>query len=259
MSEVLLERAPSGLATVTLNRPERRNAVNLAMWRRLREVFDDCARDREVRGVVLTGAGGHFCAGADIAEFAGERHDADSGRAYGAAVEACQSALARIPKPTVAAIAGSCIGGGCALALCCDFRIGDRTARLGIPAARLGIVYGVEDCRRLLSCVSPATAKRMLFAAEVMDAAAAAAAGLLDRLCDDDVVTAAGDYLARMIENAPISIAGAKLTLRSLQAGQLERDAAEIAELARRSLESRDYREGLRAFAEKRPPRFTGE
>ena len=259
MNEVLIERTPSGLATVTLNRPERRNAVNLAMWRRMREAFDDCAGDREVRGVVLTGAGGHFCAGADIGEFAGQRHDADSGRVYGEAVEACQSALAAIPKPTVAAIAGSCIGGGCALALCCDFRVGDRTARLGIPAARLGIVYGVEDCRRLLSCVSPATAKRMLFGAEIMDAAAAAAAGLLDRLADDDVMAAAADHLARMIESAPISIAGAKLTLRALQAGRLERDAAEIAELGRRSLESRDYQEGLRAFAEKRPPKFTGE
>lgn len=259
MNEILLDRASSGLATVTLNRPERRNAVSLAMWHRLREIFDDCGRDRSVRGLVLTGAGGHFCAGADIGEFAGQRHDVETGRAYGAAVEACQSALAGVLKPTVAAVSGSCIGGGCALALCCDFRVGDRTARLGIPAARLGIVYGVEDCRRLLSCVPLATAKRMLFGAEILDAAVAADVGLLDQLCDDEVVAAARNQLARMVENAPISIAGAKLTLQALQAGRLERDAAEIVELSRRSLESRDYQEGLRAFAEKRPPRFTGE
>jgi len=259
MDDILVAHAPQGLATVTLNRPERRNAVTLAMWRRLREIFADFAQDRAVRGVLVTGAGGHFCAGADIGEFAGQRHDADSGLAYGAAVEACQAALASIPKPTVAAISGACIGGGCALALCSDFRIGDRTARLGIPAARLGIVYGAGDCRRLLACVGLPAAKRILFGAEVMDGAAAAEVGLLDQLCDGDPLAAAGGYIAPMLENAPLSIAGAKRALQAAVAGGFERDAAALAELSRRSLESRDYQEGLRAFAEKRAPRFTGE
>src|SRR6476646_7254564 len=123
------------------------------MWLKLAEIFSSFVDDREVRGVVLKGAGRDFSVGADISEFENIRDDRQQSAAYEVAVDACSGAIAELGKPVVAAISGYCLGGGCHLALACDFRFGDRTANVGIPAAKLSIVYGVRSVQRLSALV----------------------------------------------------------------------------------------------------------
>jgi len=258
VSDILVRTEPDLVAVVTLNRPARRNAVSLAMWRELQLVFRQLSDERDVRLVVLTGAGGHFCAGADISEFAAVRGDAAAGRAYEEAVDGCYEALSALGKPTVAAISGSCVGGGCALAMACDFRIADGTARFGIPAARLGVIYSVRECRMLLSLVGLAGAKRILFGGEIVGIEEAMRLGLVDGMAEGDVMRAAVDFAGSMRENAPLSIAGAKLILNALACDDLEAKAGAIEALMDRALESEDSKEGPRAFMEKRRPAFTG-
>jgi enoyl-CoA hydratase/carnithine racemase len=256
MSDVSV-RIESGIATVTLDRPAKRNAVTLGMWRELRRVFEACAADASVRVVVLTGAGGHFCAGADITEFDQVRSTVEEGAAYEHAVDSLTDAITGLMKPTIAAVSGFCVGGGCGLAMACDFRVADRTAQFGIPAARLGIVYGIPDCRNLMHLVGLASAKEILFTGRRFDAAEAYRIGFIDRLADDvkHEVAALAHTLA---ENAPLSIAGIKLVLQSLAAGHADRRSADVAAAMDRAMASEDYREAVRAFKEKRRPTFTG-
>jgi enoyl-CoA hydratase/carnithine racemase len=258
VADILVRVEPDRVAVVTLNRPARRNAVSLAMWRELARTFRELSDEGAVRLVILTGAGGHFCAGADISEFAAVRGDAAAGRAYEAAVEGCYEALCALGKPTVAAISGSCVGGGCALAMACDFRIADPTARFGIPAARLGVVYTVRECRMLLSLVGLAGAKRILFGGELVGIEEALRLGLVDGTAEVDVVQAAVAFAGPMRDNAPLSIAGAKLILNALACDDLEAKADAIEALMHRALESEDSKEGARAFMAKRRPAFKG-
>jgi enoyl-CoA hydratase/carnithine racemase len=246
------------IAVVTLHRPERRNAVTLAMWRDLRRLFGALGRDRSVRALVLTGAGGHFCAGADIGEFPAVRRGAAAGAAYTRAVEACTEALMAVPRPTVAAIEGVCLGGGSGLAMACDFRVARAGARFGIPAARLGIVYGVLDSRNLVALVGVPRARAILFGGRPFDTAEALRIGFVDRVVAGRAKAAALDLAASFVDSAPLAVAGAKLTLNAIATGRTGPLAAEIRAAARRAAASRDYREAVRAFAEKRRPVFVG-
>lgn len=256
--DIILRREPPGIAWVVLDRPARRNAVTASMWRTLGAIFTELGASDDVRVIVLTGSGEHFCAGADIGEFGDVRTGPDATRAYERDVEACEAAIAASPRPTIAAIRGYCLGGGCGLALACDFRLADRTARFGIPAARLGIVYGVQECRNVLNVVGLANAKRILFTGQRFDAAAAARMGLVDEVVDGSLEDAVRGFAATLAENAPLSIAGAKRILTALAHGAVEPQAPEIAAAIERATESQDYQEGVRAFLEKRRPLFTG-
>lgn len=257
MEEIRIERR-DGIARVVLNRPSVRNAVTLAMWRELAGVFSGFAVDREIRGVVLTGAGQDFSVGADISEFEKIREDRHQAAAYEVAVDTCSSAIAALGKPVIAAISGYCLGGGCHLALACDFRFGERTATLGIPSAKLSIVYGVNSVQRLLALTGVSNAKRILYSADRYAAEQAAAMGLIDEL-HDDVLAAADQFLQRLAANAPLSIAGAKYMLNGLTMGAGALDPALAQRLIDEASDSDDFREGRRAFAEKRLPRFRGE
>jgi enoyl-CoA hydratase/carnithine racemase len=245
------------VALVTLNRPQRRNAVSLAMWRRLTALYRGFADDAGVRAVILAGAGEHFCAGADITEFATVRHTAEAGHAYDLAVDECSDAILHLPKPTIAAISGFCMGGGSGLAMACDFRFAAPSAIFGIPAARLSIVYGMRETQNLLALVGLANAKKILFSAERFDAAEAARIGFIDRI-EDDPVAAARDFAALLAKNAPLSIAGAKLILNGLAQGTGTLDFTKAHEAIERAMLSEDYREGQNAFLEKRAPAFKG-
>ena len=256
--EDIVVSAEGGVATVTLNRPAKRNAVSLAMWRRLGELFSELGRREEVRVVILTGAGGNFCAGADISEFPTVRADSRSGRIYEAANEAASIALRDCPKPTIAAISGYGMGGGCALALACDFRVGDATTRMGIPAARLGVVYGELDCALLYRQVGVANAKRVLYTGAAFDVKDCTAMGLLDIVAPDTALQGAHALAAQIASNAPLSLAGSKLVLEALAAGSTKARHAEISASIEGAMNSADYREGARAFLEKRKPAFTG-
>ncbi|WP_374445825.1 enoyl-CoA hydratase/isomerase family protein [Stella sp.] len=249
-----------GVAIVTIDRPARRNAVSLAMWRGLADIFGDLGRRPDVRAVILTGAGGHFCAGADISEFPTVRADSAMGVAYEETADAATRAIRDCPRPTIAAVSGYAMGGGCGIALACDFRVGDQTTRMGIPAARLGIVYGPLDCSLLLRQVGLANAKRVLYAGRAFELAECRRMGLIDEVADAGTALDAAKAWARQLAaSAPLSIAGAKLVLDALAAGTVEAQAHEIEAVIARAMDSADYREGQAAFAGKRAPRFVGQ
>lgn len=245
------------IATVTLNRPAQRNAMTLAMWRGVADIFSDLSRDGAVRAILLTGAGQDFSVGADIAEFPSVRHTLEQSVAYEEAVDACSDAIAGAGKPTIALLSGYCLGGGCHLSMACDFRIADPTAILGIPAARLSIVYGVRSAQRLFALVGLTQAKRILFTADRIPAEDAACIGLVDGV-ESDARAAAQALAGRMAQNAPLSVAGAKFILDGLAMGPGALDLDEAQARIDAASRSFDYQEGRNAFAEKRPPRFEG-
>jgi enoyl-CoA hydratase/carnithine racemase len=242
---------------VTLNRPEKRNVVSLAMWRGLGEIYRDFARRSDVRVVILTGAGGHFCGGADISEFAKVRNSVEDARAYGEAGHAATQAIIDLPQPTIAAVHGYGVGGGCGLALACDLRVGDGTTQMGIPAARLSIVYGTLDCSLLLRAVGLANAKLVLYSGRYFPLADCRAMGLIDVVAEG-ALAGAQALAQELCTRAPLSQRGAKIVLEALERGEAEQRAAEIEAVQEAAVNSEDYREARQAFLEKRTPVFNG-
>jgi enoyl-CoA hydratase/carnithine racemase len=242
-------------AVVTLNRPSKRNAITLAMWKDIARLFGALSGNDAARIIVLTGAGGHFSVGADILEFETVRDDTALSADYEIAVDAASEAIAGTSKPTIAVISGFCLGGGCHLAMACDFRFAGNDASFGIPAARLSIVYGYRSTQRLLALVGLSEAKRILFLGERFGAAQALRIGLADG-CADDPMTLGDKMAATLADNAPLSIAGAKYILNGLVTGAA--DPKTVQTIIDRASASEDYKEGRRAFAEKRPPVFKG-
>src|SRR5438874_6956611 len=169
-SEQIVAERDGSVVWVTLNNPARRNALSLAMWERLGEVLEGFASDARVRAVVLRGAGGKsFAAGADISRFEEERATPEQVARYDAAMGRAHRALAGLPRPTIAMIQGYCMGGGVALAIDCDLRICSEDSVFAIPAAKLGVGYGFEGVRRLVSLVGPAFTKEIFFTARRFD------------------------------------------------------------------------------------------
>lgn len=246
------------VALVTLNRPSKRNAVSLSMWRRLAEIYRELSDTPEVRVAILTGAGGNFCAGADISEFGEVRSTPEAVQAYEHAADAATMAIRDWRGPTIAAISGFAMGGGCGLALACDFRVADRSARMGIPAARLGIVYGALDCSLLHRQVGLAGAKRILFSGKPLTVDESAQIGLVDIPAADSALGAAVDLARSFVENAPLTLRGVKFILNAIADGSIQEKEKDVADLVQESFASEDYREGRTAFMEKRQPRFAG-
>ena len=247
----------AGIATVLLNRPASRNAMTSTMWRDLGRIFRDLAIDKGVRGIILMGAGQNFSVGADVSEFAAVRGGAAAAVAYEAEVDACADAIAAAPQPVIAVIEGYCLGGGCHLSLAADFRFATPEAQIGIPSAKLSIVYGVRSTQRLLALVGLTQAKRILYGADRIGGHAAAAIGLVDEVAEDPR-EAAGLHLRHFARNAPLSIGGAKAILTGLSIGPGALDPAHAHALINAAADSTDYAEGRRAFAEKRAPHFKG-
>jgi enoyl-CoA hydratase/carnithine racemase len=245
------------IAVVTFNRPERRNAFTLDMWREVPRICAALEADAGVRGIVLTGAAGHFSAGADILEFETVRRTTAEAHAYEEAVDACCDAIAAVSKPTIAAISGFCMGGGCHVAVSCDFRFAHPEAAFGIPAAKLSIVYGIRATQKLLALVGMANAKRILYAGDRIAAAEAQSLGLVDRVVSAPLA-AATEFARTLAENAPLSIAGSKTLINGLAMGLGALDPAKARRVMDRAAASDDYAEGRRAFAEKRRPNFKG-
>jgi enoyl-CoA hydratase/carnithine racemase len=258
VSDDILVAVKDGVATVTMNRPQKRNAVHLQMWRRLETTFLDLARDASLRVAILTGAGGNFCAGADISEFAEVRADAKSGHIYEEATEAATIAIRDFPLPTIAAVSGFGVGGGCGLALACDFRVGDPGTRMGIPAARLGIIYSELDCSLLYRAVGLARAKHVLFSGRHFAVDQCLGMGLIDSAHETDALEGAHELAGEFVANAPLSLCGSKFVLEALATHRTEEKRESILALMDRALESEDYKEGARAFMEKRKPAFVG-
>ncbi|MER6031449.1 enoyl-CoA hydratase-related protein [Streptomyces sp. NPDC001851] len=244
MEPQLSHRVEGAVATVVIRNPAKRNAMTAAMWRSLPPLLDGLAHDPGVRALVLTGEGGTFCAGADISTLQGSPEEAQ-----GLAV-AAEEALAAFPKPTLAAVRGHCVGGGAQLAAACDLRLAQEGALFGVTPARLGIVYPASSTRRLVSLVGPATAKYLLFTAELIGTGRALATGLVDEVLPE------GELDKRVAELTGILAARSQLTqaaAKEFANGRTDRDA-HWAEQARGS---GDTAEGVAAFLERRQPRFT--
>ncbi len=256
--DVLLAQDETGIVTVTLNKPAKRNAVSFAMWRRLGELFLGFRERPDVRVVILTGAAGDFSAGADISEFPEMRSSAAGAKEYGEAGRIATLAIRDLPQPTIAAAHGYCIGGGCGLALACDIRVGDPTTRMGIPAAKRGIVYSVLDTGNLMRAVGLSRAKLVLFSGRAFPMADCRAMGLLDEVSEAGALEGARALARELAERAPLSQRGAKLTLEAIARGEVAARSAEITEAQRLAAASADYREATQSFLEKRRPVFRG-
>ena len=259
MTDILVQ--PDGaIATVVFNRPERRNAISLAMWQELARITEGLAKDESVRAVVYRGAGTEaFAAGADISEFQDNRKDRASAIHYNEQTDAAYKAIRGCPKPTVAMVYGFCMGGAMAIAMACDLRFAAEGAKFGIPAAKLNIIYPTDAVAQLVALVGPAYAKDVLYSARALDAAEALALGFIQRLLPkDDLERATYEYLRTVAANAPMSVRGSKVMIQSILEGLTETHRTRLRQLALEVFESEDYKEGTRAFLEKRPPRFQG-
>lgn len=243
---------------LVLDNPARRNAISAAMWAAIPPAVEAFGADPSIGCVVLRGEGtAAFAAGADISEFETQRSGEAAVAAYDALVEGAQHALEHSAKPVIALIHGFCIGGGLELALACDLRYAAASARFAIPAARLGVGYGVPGTLRLVATVGHAAAREIMYTGRRYDAAEALALGLVNRvLADADLDAYVAEAAAQIAGNAPLSIRASKSIIDT--ATRIGGDFAEGAALARSCMHSEDYREGRRAFLEKRPARFSG-
>ena len=257
----LLASVADGVGLLTFNQPERRNAISVGMWDGLAEVLDGWDRDPAVRVAVMTGAGGKaFVSGADISEFGAQRDSAAAQQAYDAQTRRGWAALAGFRKPLIARIEGYCLGGGLGIAMQADLRVAGEDSSFGIPAGRLGIVYGFAMTRRLVGLVGPSQAKLLLLAGARIPAAEALRIGLVDQVVPDAALHGVVDALARGIAaNAPLSVQGNKLVVEQVLRDAADRDMAAVEAAAAACFDSADYREGRTAFMEKRQPVFRGE
>ncbi|MFD7645278.1 enoyl-CoA hydratase/isomerase family protein [Kitasatospora sp. NPDC059795] len=241
------------VATVLLDRPERRNAVTGAMWRALPGLLAELGGRSDVRALLLTGAEGTFSAGADIAELADVYADPAAADAYHALNVAAEEALAAFPRPTLAVIRGACVGGGCQLAVACDLRFAAEDARLGITPAKLGVVYPAVPTLRLAALVGPARAKYLLFSGALVPATRAERFGLLDEVLPPTELDArARDFARLLTHRSPQTIGAVKAALSATP----ETAAAALASWERASRTAPDVHEGLAAFLERREPKF---
>ena len=248
------------LATVTLDRPEARNAINRAMWAALPGVFGRLTDDRSVRVILLRGAGDRaFSAGADIGEFRTRMISKELAREYWRVVDAANSAVERCPKPVIAMVAGFALGAALPLVCACDLRVAADTARVGVPAAKIGLTLGLDDTRRLVAAVGASWARDILITGRLLSAPEALAIGLVQRVVP--LARLEGEtraLAARIGEQAPLALRQAKanvdLILRDPALASVDRE-----EFAIEWAGSRDFVEGVEAFFAGRKPEFSGE
>ena len=252
-------RIADGVGWMVFNNPERRNAVSLEMWAAMPRILQHFQDDPAVRVIALTGAGDRaFVAGADISQFEQQRSSAETRAAYDATSAEASSALRKATKPTVAVIRGYCIGGGVGIAVDCDMRFATEGSKFGVPAGRLGLGYGMSGVKTLMDLVGPAFTKEIFFTARHFTAGEALGMGLVNRVLPDTELDAfVAAQFATIAANAPLTLHALKQTVAELARGH-EADRARSEALVRACFESEDYKEGRRAFMEKRRPAFQG-
>lgn len=248
---LVLEQGPVG--TVVLNRPAKRNALTLQMWGLVRDAFRQFDANPSVRVVVLRGADpSAFAAGADISEFRDRRSAPTDAAIYNSVVEDAERSIAACRKPTVAVVQGPCIGGGCELAVACDFRFSDPSATFAIPVAKLGLIYGLAATHRLVGVVGPTIAKWLLFTGAIVDAEEAARIGLVSKLTQSATLYGeVDDFVSLLCHRSRTSQEGVKQIMAMDPRGD-----SDAARLVNEANEGADYKEGVSAFLEKRDPIF---
>ena len=256
----ILKSVTDGVGVITFNNPQKRNAMSLDMWEGLGHALIELRDDPDVRVVILAGAGDKaFVSGADISQFEKNRHNAEASEEYSKRSAAQRALLADYPKPTIACIRGFCIGGGLQVAMMSDIRIAAENSQFGIPAAKLGIAYGYDGLNYLVSLVGPSWARLLMYTGMRIDSAEAVRIGLIDRVVPDAELWTATMDIARTISgNAPLAIKAAKLTIAQVLRDPDKRDMGAIKQAGVACMDSEDFREGRRAFMEKRKPKFTG-
>jgi enoyl-CoA hydratase/carnithine racemase len=255
--KVTLDRA-GVLATITIHRPGKHNALNLEMWRQLHDAAMGASDDEDIRVVIVRGAGRvAFSAGADISEFTEVRHDASNAREYSDTIERAERALINSRKPTIAMLHGICAGGGCGIALACTLRFADDAFRFAIPASRLGVVYHQTAVDRLVQQVGPSTAMDILISGRYILAEEAYSRRLVDALHPAaDLEDRVYDYASQVAKSSRYSVEGAWVGVQAALDPHNAELRREIVRVQADAHDSTDYREGVQAFLDRRQPLF---
>ncbi|HEX9432721.1 MAG TPA: enoyl-CoA hydratase [Burkholderiales bacterium] len=258
MTERIIARKDGAIGWLIFNNPERRNAVSLDMWQAIPGVLGDFGADDAIRVVVLAGAGDKaFVSGADISQFEKQRSTAETVAHYDEIGEKAQTALKNFDKPVIAMIRGYCIGGGLNIANLCDLRIAADDARLGIPAAKMGLGYRASSMKNLVDVVGKAAALEIMITARQFSADEARHMGLVHKVVPVAALEkATREYCDMIAANAPLTMRSAKRIIREV--ARNDYDAAACSAWVKECFDSDDYREGRRAFMEKRKPVFKG-
>jgi len=258
--EKMLSRTQDSVGYIIFNNPEKHNAVSIEMWDALEKFLNQFREDKNIRVVVLEGAGGKsFVSGADISKFDKERSTKEAVLSYNKRTHKVYELLETFPKPTIAKINGYCIGGGLNLAVCCDIRICSEKSKFAMPAAKLSLGYPFSSIKRLFDIMGPGMAKHFMFTAEKISANEAVSCGLVQKLVtEENLETFVNDYAFTISKNAPLTIKAMKKIGIEILKNPLERDLSLCDQLASACFDSEDYKEGRKAFMEKRTPNFKG-
>jgi enoyl-CoA hydratase/carnithine racemase len=246
------------IATVVLNRPDKHNALSVAMYRRIEAVFRECDRDLDLRCIVVRGAGGRaFSAGADISEFEATRSTAERARAYARTTHPAHAAIRECRHPVLALIEGLCVGGGFGLATDCDLRICGASSRFGVPIKRLGLVEGYDELEPIVRLIGAGATLEILLTGDLLSAQDAHRVGFVNRVVADDRVEAEAYALARKIaEGAPLAARWHKRFVRDLVARRPL--TAEEKDVSYHCFDTEDFTIGYKAFLAKTKPEFVG-
>jgi enoyl-CoA hydratase/carnithine racemase len=259
--KLVLDEPAEAVARLTLSRPEARNALDHDLLDALAGTMPSLNRGIEIRCVIVTGAGKAFSAGYDIADIPEDSFERDAESLVAHPFHAAMEAVAQHPWPVLAAINGHALGGGLELALACDLRISARGAKLGMPPAKLGLIYGHTGLKRFIDAIGVPRTKELFLTGRNLSAEGAERIGLVNGVVDDgELERASVELAAEVAANAPLSLRGNKRTIDALNAyPRLTPDQERaLIELRRSCFASEDFREGIRAFAEKRKPQWRG-
>jgi len=261
LGERIVAEKQGPVGWLTFNNPARRNAISIDMWEAIPKVLDRFEQDPEVRAIVLKGEGDKaFVSGADVSQYEKQRSSAEGIQYYEEIAGRVAERLQSCDKVIIAMIRGYCLGAGVNIALCCDLRIAAEDAKLGIPAAKLGLGYRAASLKNLVDIAGPAYAREVLITGRHFSAGEAKATGLVHRVAPvAELESLVLEYCAMISENAPLTIRASKRVVRELLKLSPAFDAEACAALVKQCFESQDYVEGRRAFMEKRKPVFQGK
>jgi enoyl-CoA hydratase/carnithine racemase len=257
----LIVRREGAIAWLVFSNIERHNAVTYEMWSEIPQRIAEFDADREIRAIAITGDGEKaFISGADISQFEKQRNSADASAIYNAAVDAAYAAIQAAKKPTLARIRGICMGGGLWVALACDLRIANDAARFGMPAARLSLGLRYENIKRMQEVVPAIHAADIVYTGRQFNGQEALRMGVVNRSVPDEALDATvAEYLEHLTYSAPLTVMAAKEAARVWRQGEHPAEIERVRAMTAACFDSADYKEGRKAFAEKRKPVFTGE